>query len=67
VTTFFISLLFISLFMLALGLGVMLGREPIRGSCGGVNNPEGCEVCAGSCPKRKRLERQARVDSQRES
>jgi len=53
--------------MLALGLGVMLGREPIRGSCGGVNNPEGCEVCAGSCPKRKRLERQARVDSQRES
>jgi len=48
-------------FLLALGLvviviagmsiGVMFGRKPISGSCGGLNNRNGggtCELCGGN-------------------
>ncbi len=30
----------------AMAIGVMAGREPIKGSCGGLNG-EGCELCGG--------------------
>ncbi len=35
-------------FALALGglsVGVLVGRGGIRGTCGGLNNPDGCGVC----------------------
>lgn len=38
------------LLMAAMAIGVILGRKPIAGSCGGLNNlglKEGCEVCGG--------------------
>lgn len=66
-TTFFISLLVISLFMLALGLGVVFGRAPIRGSCGGVNGAGGCELCSGTCPRRKNGARQTAPNREREN
>lgn len=28
--------------VLGLGIGVMSGREPLRGSCGGLGNCSGC-------------------------
>ncbi len=31
----------------AMAIGVMNGRAPIRGSCGGLNGG-GCELCSGS-------------------
>ena len=32
----------------AMGIGVMNGRDPIRGSCGGIG-AGGCELCKGNC------------------
>ena len=44
-----------AVFALVIGgmaVGVMAGRQPIKGSCGGVNG-KGCELCSnrGSCRK----------------
>ncbi len=35
----------------AMGIGVMAGRKPIRGSCGGLNGAS-CELCSGRCRER---------------
>lgn len=32
----------------AMAIGVMNGRKPISGSCGGLNSG-GCELCSGKC------------------
>ena len=41
--------------MLAMAIGVMAGRKPISGSCGGLNSSGGCELCSnrGACRRRK--------------
>lgn len=41
--------------MLAMAIGVMAGRKPISGSCGGLNSSGGCELCSnrGACKKKK--------------
>ncbi len=33
-----------------MAIGVMNGRKPISGSCGGLNGG-GCELCSGKCAK----------------
>jgi uncharacterized protein len=51
-----------AVFVLALGglsVGVLAGRGGIRGTCGGLNNPDGCGACGrsadgeGACPRRR--------------
>lgn len=32
----------------AMAIGVLNGRKPISGSCGGLNSG-GCELCSGQC------------------
>ncbi len=49
------AVLSFAIFGLVIGgmaVGVMAGRQPIKGSCGGVNG-KGCELCSnqGSCKK----------------
>ncbi|EWH01103.1 (Na+)-NQR maturation NqrM [Halomonas sp. BC04] len=47
---FFMVLGFMLLVMAAMAIGVIMGRKPIAGSCGGLNNlglKDGCEVCGG--------------------
>ncbi len=41
--------------MLAMAIGVMAGRKPISGSCGGLNGSGSCELCSnrGRCRKKK--------------
>ena len=41
--------------ILAMAVGVMAGRRPISGSCGGLNGEGGCALCSGSgrCAKQK--------------
>ena len=34
----------------AMAIGVINGRRPISGSCGGLNNG-GCELCSGKCKR----------------
>ena len=47
---FFISLLVIGLVMAAMAVGVINGRSPIKGSCGGMGAlgiDTSCEICGG--------------------
>ncbi|MDI5934140.1 (Na+)-NQR maturation NqrM [Halomonas sp. M4R5S39] len=49
-TIWLIVLGFMLLIMAAMAIGVILGRKPIAGSCGGLNQlglKEGCEICGG--------------------
>ena len=51
---FFISVLVICLVMAAMAVGVMNGRAPIKGSCGGMGAlgiDTACDICGGD-PKR---------------
>jgi len=46
-TTLLLSFAIILLVIAGMSLGVMNGRKPISGSCGGVAGG-GCELCSGS-------------------
>jgi hypothetical protein len=54
-----LSFVFFALALTGLSIGVLAGREGIRGSCGGLNNPDGsgCGVCgraaSGECPRKR--------------
>lgn len=50
---FLISLVLILVVILAMSVGVLFGRRPISGSCGGLNQAGGCVLCSGNCPKRE--------------
>lgn len=50
--TLFITLLVMLLFVLFMSVGVIFGRKPLTGSCGGVGKALGekdytCEICGG--------------------
>ncbi|MDH5172279.1 MAG: (Na+)-NQR maturation NqrM, partial [Gammaproteobacteria bacterium] len=48
---FFISVLVICLVMAGMAVGVMNGRPPIKGSCGGMGAlgiDTACEICGGN-------------------
>lgn len=49
-TIWLIVLAFMLLIMAAMAVGVIMGRKPIAGSCGGLNQlglKDGCEICGG--------------------
>ncbi|MFC0269371.1 (Na+)-NQR maturation NqrM [Kushneria aurantia] len=54
---------FMLLLVAAMSVGVLMGRKPISGSCGGLNKlglKEGCDICGGKdevCEERQRRER----------
>lgn len=44
------SFILIALVISIMSIGVLMGRKPVQGSCGGLNNVEGmsdCELCGG--------------------
>ena len=48
--TFFLTLLFFLFIMLVMAVGVIFGRPPLKGSCGGlgaVGINQDCELCRG--------------------
>ena len=65
-TTVFLAFILLALVILAMSVGVLLGRKPIKGSCGGVGAALGeknyhCDICGGDrnkCdePNRNNLE-----------
>ncbi|MAT93956.1 MAG: hypothetical protein CME59_15300 [Halioglobus sp.] len=49
-TLFFLTLLVVGLVVAAMAVGVIAGREPIKGSCGGMGAlgiDTACEICGG--------------------
>lgn len=48
VITLILAFLVISIVIAAMSIGVIAGRAPIKGSCGGLNG-RGCELCSGNC------------------
>jgi hypothetical protein len=49
-TLFFISLLVIGLVIAAMAIGVLTGRPPIKGTCGGIGAlgvDAACDLCGG--------------------
>ena len=50
VVTLLLSFVIIAAVIAAMGVGVIAGRKPIKGSCGGLNGGN-CELCGGDCRK----------------
>ena len=48
--TLVLSFVVILLAVAGMAVGVMAGRQPIKGSCGGLNGGR-CELCSGRCRK----------------
>lgn len=49
-TIWLMAFAFMLLVMAAMSVGVIMGRKPIAGSCGGLNQlglKDGCEICGG--------------------
>jgi hypothetical protein len=53
-TLFLISFAVIAIVIFIMAIGVVFGRQAIKGSCGGANNGD-C-ICVEKCDKRRRLE-----------
>jgi hypothetical protein len=49
--TLLLAFLIISAMLALMSIGVIAGRNPIKGSCGGING-QGCELCSGECRDR---------------
>lgn len=48
---FLISALVIAIVIAAMAVGVIMGREPIKGSCGGMGAlgiDQACDICGGN-------------------
>lgn len=54
-TVFLVCFVAVLLFILLMAVGVMAGREPLKGSCGGLNKlglrDGDCPVCGGNPAK----------------
>ncbi|MEX2489934.1 MAG: (Na+)-NQR maturation NqrM [Pseudomonadales bacterium] len=51
---FFLTFIILLMIVSVMAIGVMRGRKPISGSCGGLNNAGlsgGCEICGGDADK----------------
>ena len=55
--TLFLSFVVVALAVTAMAIGVMAGRAPIKGSCGGLN-AGGCELCSGTGECRRKAKDQ---------
>ncbi|MGB5344917.1 MAG: hypothetical protein WBN23_02005 [Woeseia sp.] len=48
--TLILAFLITGAVMAVMSIGVIAGRAPIKGSCGGLNGG-GCELCSGNCKR----------------
>ena len=49
-TTLLVTFCVLALIIAMMSIGVLMGRKPVQGSCGGLNNIDGmdeCELCGG--------------------
>ena len=52
-TTLLFSFAIMVVVIVIMSVGVLMGRKPVQGSCGGINNLTGgeCELCGGDVNK----------------
>lgn len=53
-TTVIASFVVLALIIAGMAIGVIMGRAPIKGTCGGLNNgsaDSGCSLCGGNPSK----------------
>jgi hypothetical protein len=59
-SVYVLSFVVFALSLCGLSVGLLLGRDGIRGTCGGLNNPDGCGACgrrageSSTCPRKSR-------------
>lgn len=63
-STFILTFLLFLLVIGGMAVGVIFGRAPIAGSCGGLNNPEGNCSCANPCSRRRKAMASRQQDEQ---
>ena len=52
---FLVTFAIMALALLGMAIGVIFGRSPIKGSCGGLNKIQGIECfCSKPCDKKRR-------------
>ncbi|SFX08298.1 (Na+)-NQR maturation NqrM [Marinospirillum alkaliphilum] len=67
--TFFLTLLVLGTIILIMSVGVLMGRKPIAGSCGGMSAlgmDTECDICGGNkdiCETEQQKNRKARKSS----
>ncbi|MBV1914842.1 MAG: (Na+)-NQR maturation NqrM [Pseudomonadales bacterium] len=56
--TLLFTIIVVFILMALMSIGVIMGREPIKGSCGGINALEGgdCSLCGGDPAKCEEIE-----------
>ncbi len=62
---FLISFIVFAFILAAMAVGVIAGREPIKGSCGGIGAlgiDQSCEICGGD-PQRCETETRSPLDT----
>lgn len=58
---FLLTLVIVGLAVLGMAIGVIMGRKPIAGSCGGLGQLGlGCQVCEKPCAKKRQAQEQTR-------
>jgi len=64
-TTIILSLIIFALVVAGMAIGVLFGRKPIKGSCGGMSSlgmDTACDICGGDTAKcEEEQERQAKT------
>jgi uncharacterized protein len=53
-TTMIAAFIIMALIVAGMAIGVIFGRKPIKGTCGGLNNADeqsSCELCGGNPSK----------------
>ena len=60
--TFFLSFLVIGLAVVGMSVGVLFGRAPIKGSCGGIGNGGSCTSCTRPCASERRRRARTTLD-----
>ncbi len=68
-TTLILSLVIFALVVTAMSVGVLLGRKPIKGSCGGMTSlgmDTACDICGGDTSKCEEEQKRQQKTSQSE-
>jgi hypothetical protein len=64
---FVVSVIVMSLFLTAMAIGVIMGRKPLKGSCGGLNRVMGEDEECEFCGKKEECEKRLKALSEQNS